>query len=124
MILLPKGAEDWSDARLHTVLCHELGHIRRYDNLAQVFAALTCAIHWCNPLFWGCARKMEAEAEMAADDWAILQGIKPSRYAAELLELATQFRRHWWAGSFCDGTETAWCPAQCCDCSPVNTCSG
>jgi beta-lactamase regulating signal transducer with metallopeptidase domain len=90
VILLPASARAWSPSRLFAVLLHETGHIRRFDNLTQQLALLTCAIHWFNPLFWKSARLMEAEAEIAADDYAISRGMKPSRYATELLALASQ----------------------------------
>lgn len=90
VVCLPKDATDWTDTRLAAVLLHELGHVRRRDHLAQIFAFLICAVHWFNPIFWRAARKMEAEAEIAADDCAILSGIRPSTYAAELLQLASQ----------------------------------
>jgi hypothetical protein len=32
---------------------------------------------------------MENESEIAADDWVILQGMKPSGYASELLQLVS-----------------------------------
>jgi len=90
VVLLPRSAEEWGPSRLTAVLLHEWGHIRRYDNLTQFVVLMTCAIHWFNPLFWYSARRMEAESEIAADDFAILRGMKPSNYAKELLDLASQ----------------------------------
>ena len=90
VVLLPSSAENWETSRLTAVLLHEIGHIRRWDNLTQIFALLTCAVHWFNPFFWQAAKKLEAESEIAADDSAILRGVKPSDYAAELLSLASQ----------------------------------
>jgi beta-lactamase regulating signal transducer with metallopeptidase domain len=49
---------------------------------------LLCAVHWFNPLFWRAARRLEAEAEIAADDFALMRGVKPSSYANELLAIA------------------------------------
>lgn len=90
VVLLPKAARDWPGTRLAAVLLHELGHVRRRDHLIQTFALLVCALHWFNPFFWRAARKMETEAEIAADDCAILAGLRPSTYAAELLHFASQ----------------------------------
>jgi beta-lactamase regulating signal transducer with metallopeptidase domain len=89
VILLPQNSMTWDNARISAALWHELGHIRRLDNLAQLLALLTCAIHWFNPLFWHASRQMEAAAEMAADDFALLSGVKPSTYAAELMAIAS-----------------------------------
>jgi hypothetical protein len=104
VVLLPRSAEYWKESRVAAVLLHELGHIRRFDNLSQLFAVLTCALHWFNPLFWIAARRMEAEAELAADDFAILRGVKPSTYAAELLAIAAQLGTKAWR---CPITQTA-----------------
>jgi hypothetical protein len=47
---------------------------------------------------------MEAEAEMAADDFAILRGVRPSSYATELLAVAADLRFSAWRFS---GAHTA-----------------
>jgi beta-lactamase regulating signal transducer with metallopeptidase domain len=94
VILLPKTAIFWPRERLHAVLLHELAHIRRRDSLAQALSLLVCALYWPNPLVWFAARRLRREAEIAADDAAIVSGIKPSAYAGELLQLATEFRTH------------------------------
>ncbi|MFO1500228.1 MAG: M56 family metallopeptidase [Verrucomicrobiota bacterium] len=92
IVLLPSPAVAWCRERLAAVLAHELGHIRRWDNFRQLFAFVVCALHWFNPLFWAAARRMKAQAELAADDAAILTGLRPSLYAAELLALASTLR--------------------------------
>ncbi len=92
VVLLPRAAPDWSRPRLEAVVLHELGHVRRRDHATQLLALLVCAIHWFNPVFWRSARKMESDAEIAADDFAILAGFAPSTYAAELLHLASYLR--------------------------------
>ena len=104
VVLLPRAARDWEAARMVAVLEHELGHIRRFDNLTQRLALAVCAIHWLNPLFWLAARRMEAEAEVAADDFAILRGMKASSYAAELLGIAAPLRL---SGGSCALSQTA-----------------
>jgi beta-lactamase regulating signal transducer with metallopeptidase domain len=94
VVLLPKSANDWPGTRLAAVLLHEFGHVRRRDHLMQTFALLVCALHWFNPFFWRAARRMEVDAEIAADDCAILAGLRPSSYAAELLHFAAQLSPH------------------------------
>jgi beta-lactamase regulating signal transducer with metallopeptidase domain len=91
VILLPRNAAFWPRARLETVLLHEIAHIRRHDSLAQMLSLLVCALYWPNPLVWLGARAMRREAEMAADDAVIAAGVKPSAYAGELLQLASEF---------------------------------
>jgi|HubBroStandDraft_6_1064221.scaffolds.fasta_scaffold133163_2 beta-lactamase regulating signal transducer with metallopeptidase domain len=94
VILLPKTAVYWPRERLHAVLLHELAHIRRRDSLFQALSLIACALYWPNPLVWFGARRLRREAEIAADDAVIVSGIKPSAYAGELLQLATEFRAH------------------------------
>jgi len=88
-IVVPHGALDWPVERCRLVLVHELAHIRRRDVLAQAIADVACAIHWCNPLVWVCARRLRVEREIAADDAVLAAGVRPSRYAEELLAVAT-----------------------------------
>ena len=88
-IVVPLAALDWPLERCRLVLVHELAHVRRRDVLAQVLADLACSINWCNPLVWICARRLRVEREIAADDAVLAAGVRPSRYAEELLAVAT-----------------------------------
>lgn len=88
-IVIPSAALDWPVERCRLVLVHELAHVRRRDVLAQALADVACAIHWCNPLVWICARRLRIERELAADDAVLAAGVRPSRYAEELVAVAT-----------------------------------
>jgi beta-lactamase regulating signal transducer with metallopeptidase domain len=89
-IVLPQTALDWPLERCILVLAHELAHVRRRDVLAQAIADVACAIHWCNPLVWICARRLRVEREIAADDAVLAAGfVRPSRYAEELVAVAS-----------------------------------
>lgn len=88
VVLVPRSGEAWSDERRLAVLLHELAHVRRRDCLAQIVGQLACALHWFNPLAWIAARRLRLERELAADDAVIAAGARPSRYAADLLEIA------------------------------------
>jgi hypothetical protein len=79
---------------LQAVLLHELAHVRRRDSLSQTLSLIVCAFYWPNPLIWIGARAMRRDAEIAADDAVIVSGMKPSAYAGELLQLASEFRGH------------------------------
>jgi beta-lactamase regulating signal transducer with metallopeptidase domain len=92
VILLPEGAESWPRVRLEAVLLHELAHIRRHDALTQFLALAVCAVYWPNPLIWLAAARLRREAETAADDAVLAAGVKPSAYAGELLQIASEFR--------------------------------
>jgi beta-lactamase regulating signal transducer with metallopeptidase domain len=88
-ILVPEAAVGWPVDRCRLVLVHELAHVRRRDVLVQALADVACAIHWVNPLVWICARRLRVEREIAADDAVLAAGVRPSRYAEELLAVAT-----------------------------------
>ena len=92
VILLPKESLSWPRERLQAVLLHELAHVRRRDSLTQSLALVARALYWPNPLVWWAARALRREAEIAADDAAIVSGIRPSAYAGELVKLASEFR--------------------------------
>jgi beta-lactamase regulating signal transducer with metallopeptidase domain len=94
VILLPRSALAWTHERMQAVLLHELAHVRRRDSLTQSLSLLICAFYWPNPLVWRAARALRREAETAADDAVLGSGMKPSAYAGELLQLASEFRGH------------------------------
>ena len=87
-VLLPAGADDWSEERRRMVLLHELTHVTRRDCLSQMMAQTACAIYWFNPLAWYGARRLRVEREQACDDYVLSIGTKPSDYAHHLLEIA------------------------------------
>lgn len=71
-ILLPRElAANCEPASLKLIFLHELAHLRRLDLCTQVAASLVSAMHWFNPAVWWAARRMRAEAEMAADAHAL-----------------------------------------------------
>lgn len=92
VILLPFNAQFWTRERWQAVLLHETAHIARRDSISQMLAMIGCALYWPNPLVWMAARHLRNEAEVAADDAVIASGMRPSSYAGELLQLASEFR--------------------------------
>ncbi len=94
VILLPRTSLTWTRERMQAVLLHELAHVRRRDSLTQSLSLLICALYWPNPLIWLGARALRREAEIAADDAVLSSGMRPSAYAGELLQLASEFRGH------------------------------
>jgi TonB family protein len=91
-VLLPVGAFEWPDDRLHAVCAHELAHVRRADWLVHVLAQMVCAVYWFNPLFWMAERALGRESEQAADDEAVASGLDASQYAADVVALVRQMR--------------------------------
>lgn len=89
VILIPPGAESWSDERRRCVLAHELAHVKRWDTLTQSVARAACALHWFNPLAWKAARAMQLEREKACDDYVLTTSrARASEYAGHLLDIA------------------------------------
>jgi hypothetical protein len=91
VILLPRAAAQWPQARLDAVLRHERAHIRRHDSITQLLAELACAFYWPNPLVWLGARRLRRDAEIAADDAVLASGLQASAYAMQLLQVAAEF---------------------------------
>jgi beta-lactamase regulating signal transducer with metallopeptidase domain len=89
VVLVPPASESWSDQRRYTVLLHELAHVRHHDCLFQIVAQLVCALNWFDPLAWVVARRLGLERELAADDAVLAAGERASRYAEELLAIAS-----------------------------------
>ncbi|MFI5380702.1 MAG: M56 family metallopeptidase [Tepidisphaerales bacterium] len=92
-IFLPGEATDWTEDRLHIVLLHELGHIRRRDCLSQWLADFAAAMQWFNPLVHLAGRRMRIEREIACDDLVLSLGNRSSEYASHLLQVAAAATR-------------------------------
>jgi beta-lactamase regulating signal transducer with metallopeptidase domain len=88
VIILPFDADRWSEPRLRVALLHELSHVKRHDCFAQFVADIACAFYWFHPIVWHTARRLRLEREHACDDCVLQSGVKPSLYAAHLLQLA------------------------------------
>jgi beta-lactamase regulating signal transducer with metallopeptidase domain len=97
VMVMPRGAADWPEARLRVVVLHELAHIARRDCLTQALARIVCAAYWFNPLVWIAARRLRAERERACDDFVLAAGTKGSEYAGHLLEIARAIRPGLWS---------------------------
>ena len=92
VILLPREADEWSDSRRELVLRHELAHVARHDVASQLLARVVRAIYWPNPLAWLAERSLRRECEQACDDAVVAAGVRPTRYAEELLAIVTELR--------------------------------
>jgi TonB family protein len=87
-IVIPEAALAWDDARIATVLAHELAHVRRHDWLVQSIADAAWTLLWWHPLAWLVARRLRDDAELACDDAVLRAGVPPSAYADHLLQIA------------------------------------
>jgi beta-lactamase regulating signal transducer with metallopeptidase domain len=85
IVLLPAGADGWSDEERSSALFHELSHVKRADFLVMLLVRTSLALFWWNPLCWVVYQKLLREQEIACDELVLHTGIRPSTYAATLL---------------------------------------
>ncbi|MDR1536422.1 MAG: M56 family metallopeptidase [Clostridiales bacterium] len=74
-IILPD--REYTDAQLHTILRHELTHLRRCDVLVKWLSVLSGAVHWFNPLVWLVRREIDRACELSCDE-AVIRGLNAS----------------------------------------------
>jgi beta-lactamase regulating signal transducer with metallopeptidase domain len=53
------------------ILAHELGHLLRRDHWVRRLELAARLLWWWNPLYWLTSRRLDAEAELACDEWAV-----------------------------------------------------
>jgi TonB family protein len=87
-ILMPAGAQGWTEERRRMVLLHELAHVRRADGATRLLARIALSLFWWNPLAWSAWRVFLKESERAADDLVLSAGAPAADYAGHLLEVA------------------------------------
>jgi beta-lactamase regulating signal transducer with metallopeptidase domain len=90
-VVLPAAAVEWSPARRHAVLTHELAHVKRFDAATQWIAFAATAVCWFNPFVWYAVRQMRFERERACDDFVLSTGARASDYATDLLAIVSSF---------------------------------
>ena len=87
-ILLPATGVEWSMDRLHTVLLHELAHVRRLDCLWLLIGQMARALYWPNPLAWLATSQLRSTCEEACDNCVLRCGRAPADYADDLVAIA------------------------------------
>lgn len=88
VIALPRQALDWRPSDRHAALAHERAHVARRDWAVDVTSRLIASAFWFHPLVWWARARLAAEAEHAADDQVLAEGVRASAYAELLLSLA------------------------------------
>jgi beta-lactamase regulating signal transducer with metallopeptidase domain len=88
VLLVPMDSAEWSDDARGVVALHELAHVSRCDVLGHVAGQVACALYWFMPAMWSGARRAAALREQATDDVVLKAGVRPSTYAASLIDLA------------------------------------
>ncbi len=86
-LLIPRNSafspEDWEH-----VFAHEIAHLRCRDHWSQGLQLIALGVHWFNPLVWLGFRRLRADRELAADEWALrrLEDGRSLAYGATLLK--------------------------------------
>ena len=91
VILLPTEQMELTEAE--QILRHELAHVRRRDdwaNLIQHFILATFPFH---PAVWWISRRLSLEREIACDDHVLESSARPHAYALLLANLAARMQR-------------------------------
>lgn len=70
-ICLPDWAfDDMEETALDSLIAHELAHMVRKDPIMMIVTQTLCRIFFFQPLFGLARRRLEDNAELAADEWA------------------------------------------------------
>jgi beta-lactamase regulating signal transducer with metallopeptidase domain len=87
-IVLPAELiERLDDDQIRCVLCHELAHYVRRDVWTSLFAFLTSAVYWWNPVAWWGRRELLSAQEECCDALVISKtNVSRKKYAETLLE--------------------------------------
>lgn len=88
VVLLPRAASQWSEADVEAALAHERAHVERRDWLVHLAAWVVQVLFWFHPVVAFARWELSREAEHAADDAVLAQGVRPSDYASLLISLA------------------------------------
>ncbi len=76
------------------ILRHELAHVRRRDDWANLAQHLVHAGLFFHPAVWWVTQQLSLEREIACDDCVLPHGGGPQRYALLLAELAGRMNGH------------------------------
>ncbi len=88
LIVLPPAMRTWPEARVRSVLLHELCHVKRGDSLSLSIAYGICSLLWFVPPIWAACSRLCLEQEKACDAAVIESGVRRHSYAACILDAA------------------------------------
>jgi beta-lactamase regulating signal transducer with metallopeptidase domain len=91
IILLP--AEQMEPAEAEQILRHELAHVRRRDDWANLLQHFILAAFPFHPAVWWISRRLSLEREIACDDYVLQSSAHPHAYALLLANLAARMQR-------------------------------
>jgi beta-lactamase regulating signal transducer with metallopeptidase domain len=88
-VLLPVTAlTGLSEEQLQAVIAHELAHIRRLDNIVNLFQIVVETLLFYHPAVWWLSKRIRTERENCCDDAAISVGSDAAEYARALAQMA------------------------------------
>jgi beta-lactamase regulating signal transducer with metallopeptidase domain len=72
VIVLPSRLlAEMSPAHLDALICHELAHVRRRDDLVRWLEVIALVAYWWNPVAWFARRKLREAEEECCDAWVV-----------------------------------------------------
>ena len=93
-VIFPQSVlDELSAEEFEQVLCHEMAHLRRWDDWTQLAQAIVQAFLFFNPAIYWIGRRLKIEREMACDDWVVSATGEARPYAACLTHLHELTRR-------------------------------
>jgi len=93
-IVFPQSVlDDLTPQEFEQVLCHEMAHLRRWDDWTQLAHAIAQAVLFFNPAIYFIGRRLKIEREIACDDWVVSATGEARPYAACLTHLHELTRR-------------------------------
>jgi beta-lactamase regulating signal transducer with metallopeptidase domain len=93
-IIFPQSVlDELTPQEFEQVLCHEMAHLRRWDDWTQLAHAIAQAALFFNPAVYWAGRRLKIEREIACDDWVVSATGEPRPYAACLTHLHEVTRR-------------------------------
>lgn len=99
-ILLPaRLVEELDEVQMEHVLRHELAHVRRRDDWANLFQQMIKALFFFHPAVCWLSRRLTIEREIACDDHVLAVAANPRAYALFLTEFAGRARRRHWTAA-------------------------
>src|SRR5262249_15193710 len=87
MVVLPKRlAAGLSGDELEALMMHEVVHVKRWDNLTNLFQSVLSCLLWFYPVVWFLNERLLRELEKACDE-AVLQHTMPRTYLSSILKV-------------------------------------
>jgi bla regulator protein blaR1 len=92
VLLLPRSIDERLEpAQLEAVLTHEMGHVRRRDNLTAAAHMLVEVVFWFHPLVWWIGARLIDERERACDELVVASGHDRETYAEGILDVCAHY---------------------------------